>query len=107
MHACTQQRLIINETQWTEKRHKNIWGWKQTESFIWIHNDNWKLRLDTVLQIQWQHLQLQLETHLQKAALHVYYDNCKSRLDIDTVSLEGTFCDIVQVPSGAADMQLI
>ena len=32
---------------------------------------------------------------------------CKSRLDIDTVSLEGTFCDIVQVPSGAADMQLI
>ena len=26
---------------------------------------------------------------------------------IETVSPEGTFCDTVQVPSGAADMQLI
>ena len=26
---------------------------------------------------------------------------------IKTVSLEGTFCDTVQVPSGAGDMQLI
>ena len=28
-------------------------------------------------------------------------------LIIETVSLEGTFCDTVQVPSGADDMQLI
>ena len=26
---------------------------------------------------------------------------------VETVSPEGTFCDTVQVPSGAADMQLI
>ena len=28
-------------------------------------------------------------------------------LTIETVSPEGTFCDTVQVPSGAGDMQLI
>ena len=30
-----------------------------------------------------------------------------SYMIIETVSPEGTFCDTVQVPSGAGDMQLI
>ena len=29
------------------------------------------------------------------------------KIPIETVSPEGTFCDTVQVPSGAGDMQLI
>ena len=31
----------------------------------------------------------------------------KDSLYVETVSPEGTFCDTVQVPSGAGDMQLI
>ena len=31
----------------------------------------------------------------------------KGKGHIETVSSEGTFCDTVQVPSGAGDMQLI
>ena len=33
--------------------------------------------------------------------------NCLAALIIETVSPEGTFCDTVQVPSGAGDMELI
>ena len=39
------------------------------------------------------------------------YMNCGDaqcpRKAVETVSLEGTFCDTVQVPFGAGDMQLI
>ena len=39
--------------------------------------------------------------------LKLIHVNKRGHLTIETVSPEGTFCDTVQVPSGAVDMQLI